>query len=194
MNRKPNFDYDNNVIGAKGEKLFENYAIRKKYKFFDVREDTRFQIFDIDYVIILNDEYDLCRILEENFFTKYEKHKDNWITVEVKTDTRTHDTRNIVYELISHDNPGCLARSNADMIFYYAVNEDATKTYEGWIINTKKWREWIRENAPKLNGKTENKLPIKLHNYNTNNDKCLNFLCNIETLVNEKIAVKTNIY
>ena len=194
MSRTPNFDYDNNVIGACGEKLFESYAIRKKYKYIDVREDQRFQRLDIDYILIRNPEYDLERILEENLFTKYNEHKNNWVSVEVKTDTRTHDTRNIVYEITSHDNPGCMARSNADMIFYFAVNEDATKIYEGWIVNTKNWREWIRENAPKLNGNVIDKQPIRIHNYNTHKDKCLNFLCNIETLVKNKIATKINLY
>ena len=193
MSRKPNFDYDNDVIGSCGEKLFEDYANKKSYNIVDVRTDQRFQIFDIDYIVILNNEYDIERILEENLFTKYDKHKNNWVSIEVKTDTRTHSTRNVVYEILSHDNPGCMARSLADMIFYVAVNEDASEIYEKWAINTKKWREWIRITSPKLNGTVNEPLPIRLNNFNTYKDKCLNFLCNIDRLVSDDVAVKITI-
>ena len=193
MSRLPNFKIDNDVFGKKGESLFESYAKRKKYMILDVTEDKNFQDKDIDFIIILNPEYNAERILAENLFTKYSSHKDNWVTVEVKTDTRTFGTRNLVYEVLSHDNPGCLARSVADFIFYVAVNDDATQIYEAWMVNLKKWRTWIRETSPRLNSEDAKTLPIRIHNFNTYGDACLNFLCNVEELVKQKIAVKINL-
>ena len=193
MSRLPNFKIDNDVFGKKGESLFESYAKRKKYTIINVTEDKNFQDKDIDFIIILNPEYSIERILNENLFTKYSSHKDDWVSVEVKTDTRTNGTRNLVYEVVSHDNPGCLARSVADFIFYAAVNDDATQIYDAWIINLKKWRTWLREISPELNKEDAKNLPVRLHNFNTYGDACLNFLCNVDALVDKRIAVKINL-
>jgi len=193
MSRLPNFKIDNDVFGKKGESLFESYATRKKYTIVNVTEDKNFQDKDIDYIIILNPEYNIERILGENLFTKYSAHKDDWVSVEVKTDTRTNATRNLVYEVLSHDNPGCLARSVADFIFYVAVNDDATQIYSAWMVNLKRWRTWLREVSPELNKEDAKNLPVRLHNFNTYGDACLNFLCNVDVLVDKGIAVKINI-
>ena len=75
MSRLPNFKIDNDVFGKKGESLFESYAKRKKYTIINVTEDKNFQDKDIDFIIILNPEYSIERILNENLFTKYSSHK-----------------------------------------------------------------------------------------------------------------------
>ena len=203
MGRIPNFKTDNDIYGKKGEALFESFSAKHGLYIIDVREGKEFQLRDIDYIIIKNPEYTIERILEEDSFTKYDKHEKDWISVEVKTDTRTHDTRNLVYEIISHDNAGCLARSCADFIFYVAVNHDATKIFETWWVKLKEWRRWIRENSYKLNPqkKKDNgvfeenhgKQYLKLNNFNTYGDGCLNFLCNVDELVNQGIATKINV-
>lgn len=194
MSRLPNFKNDNE-IGKIGEALFKLYAeTHKPYTYIDVSDDQGYQALDIDFVLPFNSEYDEKRILLENNFTKDKENRIlNWVTVEVKTDTRTFETRNFVYEILSHDNPGCLARSLADFVFYVAIEEKTREIKEAWMINLQKWRTWIRETSPGLNTKGAKNLPIRLHNFNTYRDKCLNFLCNVETLVEEKIAVKVNL-
>ena len=193
MNRTPNFKVDNDVFGRTGEELFEKYAQDKNYSYIDVREHPDFQDKDIDYAIIFNEEYDIPKILTESFTKQKASRMKNWTTVEVKTDTRTYGTRNLVYELLSHDNPGCLARSLADFVFYVAINDNATVIHEAWMVNLQKWRTWIRETSPNLNNNDARDLPIRLHNFNTYGDACLNFLCNVDTLVKEGIAVKINL-
>ena len=192
MGRTPNFKIDNDVYGKFGENVFEQWSNNKGFKTLNVTSDKEFQDQDIDFISIVNKEYDKERLLLEDKLSFYseERAKNTAFTTEVKTDTRTFSTRNVVYELLSHDNPGCLARSKADFIFYVAVDEDATVTKEAWFINLSKWRKWLREHSRDVN---HHDSPIKLNNYSTHGDGCMNFLCNIDQMVKDGIATKAEI-
>lgn len=189
--RKPNFNNDNNIYGKFGEDFFESYAAGKRLRFVNVTEYPEFQEKDIDFVVLRNTDKTVESLLFENaFLKKRDSRVQEWYTIEVKTDTRTHGTRNVVYEILSHDNPGCLARSAADYVLYVATDDKATKVLEAWSIKLHEWRTWIREHSSEITGKNDKSAAIRLHNYNTWGDACLNFLCNIDTLVAEGIAKK----
>ncbi len=88
---------------------------------FDVRDCDAFQTDDVDFVIY------------------YGKGKLN--KVEVKTDSKGHQTRNIAYETFTRGRTGCLARSTADWIMYYfeksgEMYKIAMKPLRGYIKNS----------------------------------------------------------
>ena len=90
----------------------------------DVRKDEYFQKKDIDF-LILGTNYSVTKI-------------------EVKTDSKGHTTRNIAFETISRGKQGCLARSEADWVYYYFEI-----TGESFMINMRKLREYIEQMKPK---------------------------------------------
>lgn len=61
-------------------------------------------------------------------------------TIEVKTDTRAHETGNFAYEEFSHNNPGCFARTKADHIIYLIAQSG-----EAYVLNPEKFRKFIAE-------------------------------------------------
>ena len=67
------------------------------------------------------------------------------IKYEVKTDTKAHETDNIVWEHTSSGDVGCLARCEADCIMYYLQGNGAL--YWFW---TKEMRRYIEETKPRL--------------------------------------------
>lgn len=140
-------------LGMLGEELFEKYlsSTGKLYK--DVRNDERFQELDIDYVIFKPEYYTeddrcldvyLCSALESGNPDVYKKRREKiGCSVEVKVDCVTHNrkaypegtishgTGNMVYEVISHNNVGCMARTRTDYLFYVCVdNFDNKDVYE----------------------------------------------------------------
>lgn len=202
MSRTPNFKNDNEIAKI-GENLFVKYAEYHGYmNVKDVREVVEFQDNDIDYVVLTGDftEYDILKMNKNrhNLITNKfepmvtpERAKTIGYSVEVKTDLVTHRTRNVVYELLSHDMPGCMAKSVADYIFYVAIDEATHVIQEAWIIKLKSWREWVRIKDRTIN----NGGPIKTNNFDKHgkNQECFNFLCNVDDMVKDNIAKKVNI-
>ena len=186
MERPSNFQVDNEVYGKFGEKIFAEYAKQKGWNIVDVSNDPYYQLIDVDYVNIKDSS-----ITARDFFHKWifrkplEKRRETGIMFEVKADTRVGGTGNVLYEIIAHDGPGCLAISRADFIFYVQVNDDGTKAEKAWMINLTKWRTWLRENGYLINSKG---FAILLNNFNRTNDKVLNALCKIEKMVQEGFA------
>lgn len=64
---------------------------------------------------------------------------------EVKTDTMAHETGNIVWEETSCGNVGCLARCEADFIFYYLDGNGSL-----YWFKTDDMRRYIEQTHPRL--------------------------------------------
>lgn len=169
----PNFDSDNE-IGKIGEARLKYILSKspKTKKFKDVSDDKRNQRKDIDVWQVTKD--------------------DNVIHYEVKTDRQGLYTRNVSYELTSHDYAGCLARSNAEYIFYVFVNPDnVTEIKEQYLINLLKWRKWLGENCRYINKRKD----IGFLTYSTQKDSdgvpmdCMQFITNIDTMVKDGVAI-----
>ena len=106
------------------------------------------------------------------------------ILYEVKTDSRSEKTRNVVYELISHDSVGCAAISRSNYFYYVFVDkQNLSKIKERWLIDTKKWRRFIRTKF----GRYDEDY-IRANNYDSYGDHVFNILCNIELLNSLKVA------
>ena len=109
------------------------------------------------------------------------------ILYEVKTDSRSEITRNVVYEIISHDSVGCAAASRSNYFYYVFVDEKKlTDIKERWLIDMRKWRRLIRTKF----GTTDAENKLKSHNYDIHGDKVFNLLCNIKYLSDEKVATR----
>ena len=90
--------------GAEGERVVIDVLLHNPNikTFLDVRDDKKFQTFDVDFLIQLQDR------------------QVRW--VEVKTDFYAHISGNIPYEVISsstYNTKGCFEKTKADLIFFY---------------------------------------------------------------------------
>lgn len=121
--------------------------------------------------------------------------------IEVKTDTVTITSRNIVYEVISHDSAGCMAETKADYIFYVCVDDTNIDTIgiinkEIWLIDMYKWRKFLREcffgnmGIPNtIDTKTGRyKASLRGNNFSPDKDKVANVLCDIDYMASIGIA------
>jgi len=203
MDRKPNFKYDDEVYGNFGENDFKNYCIENlNFTYLDVSKDERFQIADIDFLVSPSLDLpcyglDIINVKELIFDRNPENRVPLTYKFEVKTDTRSFETRNIVVEMISHDFSGCMANSKADFVYYVFVDDsgDEIVKKEAWYINLYKLREYLRIHFFG-HGKYENfndiskKYGIITNNYDTYGDKVANLLVNIEKLQENGIAKK----
>jgi hypothetical protein len=199
---------DSNKIGLIGESLFERYisSIGRKYK--DVRDIKNFQYLDIDFVLFNSDVYtedDSCldvfyesEIRSGNPSVYIKRRNEIGMGIEVKVDCVTHNrkrrkdgtfsegTGNMVYEIISHNMPGCLARTYADYILYVCVDDfDETGVYKFvkvYLVETVKLREWMtkKENECYLKPKSIEMIDGQLENIN-------NYLIPVDKLKNDKI-------
>jgi hypothetical protein len=162
---------DSMIDGQIGEQMYIDYLTEKNIKFIDVRDDELCQWLDIDFIIPQgehNKEDILKDIRKAKPIDRTYRQMNVGYTVEVKLDKVTHNryinkngvltegTGNIVYEIISHNMPGCLARSYADFILYICVDtfEETTIFKKAYMINLYKWREAIvntgKDNTQKL--------------------------------------------
>lgn len=86
----------------------------------DVREDKRFQDWDVDLLV---------------------KDSDMQVyMVEVKTDWMTFTTGNVIYEAESNGNTGCLERTRADVIAYFVPQSGNI-----YLLRSDKLRNLVRE-------------------------------------------------
>lgn len=110
--------------------------------YLDLRKNRVAQILDCDYVIFTkckdgDKEYDE-QDAEELLLSK-SKRPSFCKFVEIKTDTRILDTRNIYLEWIAHDVPGCFGISRADKWIYYGVDVFGVPK-KVWSIDFRKMR------------------------------------------------------
>lgn len=188
MKRPSNFKNDIE-IGKIGEDDFKEFlsSSPKCEHFENVTDDPFFQLLDIDYIQFTRLKEDGTQYTSEDAKEALLNHfkdseRDFCLLYEVKTDTRSEKTRNVVYELISHDKTGCAATTRADYFYYVFTDEfNFSKIKERWLIDIKKWRKFIRENAEKGEG-------IRLHNFDRTKDHVLNFLTNIECMKESGVA------
>lgn len=195
--RKPNFEKDNE-FGKIGENLVRRILSEsdKTVALYDVSDDYRFRLLDIDFVQIVKTREDGGEYTVDDVFDNImgkDSDRSFFNLYEVKTDSRSLESRNVVYEIISHDGPGCAALTRANYFFYIFVdgNKDVR---EGWFIDVKKWRKFIRESCDNVVGMKDTKNGgIALNNYNRWGDRVMNILTNIDFLKKEKIASKINV-
>lgn len=147
-----NFHKDVKEIGSIGEnRLKEILNERSIYE--DISDDWRFRIFDIDFIQYTDGVIDRERVLNSYYHGKGAKDT-NAYAYEVKTDTATFKTRNLVYEVMSHDNEGSLSRSKADFVFYVSIDKTGN-IMEEMLLDLKKLREWIRIHGSTTNRDTD---------------------------------------
>ena len=190
MRRPSNFTNDIE-IGKIGETDFEQFlsSSSKCEHFENVTEEPFFQLLDIDYIQFTRLKEDGTQYTSEDVKNAFLNHakdseRDFCRLYEVKTDTRSEKTRNVVYELISHDKTGCASATRADYFYYVFTDEYIFgKIKERWLIDIRKWRKFIRENAEGGEG-------VRLHNFDRTKDHVLNFLTNIERLKEAGVAKK----
>ena len=201
---------ESNKIGLIGENLFERYISFKGHKYKDVRDIKKFQYLDMDFVLFNPDVYtedDSCLdlfhesdIRSGNPSVYRRRRKEIGMGVEVKVDCVTHNrkrrkdgtisdgTGNMVYEIISHNMPGCLARTYADYILYVCVDDfDEAGVYKFvkvYLVETVKLRCWItkKENERYLKPKSIEMIDGQLENIN-------NYLILVEKLVKDEVFI-----
>ena len=91
----------------------------------DCSNDKYFQQKDIDVLALVNDGH----------IAKYE----------VKTDRKAHETGNIVFEIKTNENIGCLAKTEADFVMYYIEGNDRV-----YCFNAEQMRRYLRQNRFRL--------------------------------------------
>ena len=199
---------DSMIDGKIGEQMYIDYLTDKNIKFIDVRDDELCQWLDIDFIIPHgehNKEDILKDIRKAKPIDRTYRQMNVGYTVEVKLDKVTHNryinkngdltegTGNIVYELISHNMPGCLARSYADFVLYVCVDtfEEYTQLKKAYMINLYKWREAMvntgKDNVQKLSLK-----PLKYVKENNINveENILNILHPVDNLFKLEGVIK----
>lgn len=140
--RPPSFGSDVLSYGKVGERFFVNFHgpqfIQNGYKIYDVSNVPFWQKIDVDFVITkseneISNDWD-C--VNNPAFTK----------IEVKVDTRAHDTGNLPYEVISHGNFGWSINTHADKVFMVLCNDGFQDgklyAYEEYLIDMKKWKDF----------------------------------------------------
>lgn len=166
--------FDNDAkIGKIGEDSLRDKLYVQKLKgniqyYIDNTMDPKSQRDDIDFTVL--------------------KLDGNTIKYECKTDCYGISTRNVSYEITSHDFAGCLGRSNSDYIYYVFVNEN-NEIAESYLIDLQKWREWIGNNSPDIKPFARNSGE-KLQLFYSKDIGVLQFLCNIDKMVEDKVAKK----
>ena len=105
-------------FGKLGEKKVEALLknSRNVAEVIDLRDDKEAQKKDVDYRVFYKDGRECL--------------------VEVKTDKWAHRTGNIPFEMYSHNNPGCFARTESDFIFFVVA-----MTGMIYVIDSRKFKE-----------------------------------------------------
>lgn len=195
-----NFEISNKE-GAIGEQLYIDYLNNQNKNFYDVRDDVNCQELDIDFIIPVKFNVSLNEILSKirsgNPNKRQERQKNIGYGVEVKVDKVTHNrykkrngeisngTGNLVYEVISHNMPGCLARSYADFILYVCIDtfDEYTILKKAYMINLHRWRDSM-VNSDKNNQNIKLKpLKFVLENGKQVEENILNILHPVKDLL-----------
>lgn len=118
----------------------------------DVRKDKRFQENDIDFLV--------------------EDYKRQWTPIEVKTDFKSQDTGNIIYEVSTSGNLGCFEKTKAKYIAYYIPAAQVVH-----MIDMVKMRTYLQKARPEERNMGDN---------------ATGFLLPIEDLKREKVIYQTH--
>lgn len=139
--------------GAMGEHVVWNLFMKMDNvrNVIDVRDDKFFQEADVDFLV--------------------EKTNRQFTWIEVKTDFKAHETGNIVYELSSSGNMGCLEKSKAKYVVFYLPHSETA-----YLVDLKALRAYIYSEHPKI---------VK----GGDNAECI--LIKINDLLNRKIIVQS---
>lgn len=141
--RKPDFKNDIVTYGDWGENLFvTSYAgdfEKKGYTVFNVTKDPEYQSIDIDFVVSKDGDK------EAPTFSEIMENPTRYETIEVKVDTRTIDTGNVPYEVISHAQPGWSLVTKCNKVFFIIAREngDVLTPISGLWIDMLKWEKYI---------------------------------------------------
>lgn len=113
---------ESNKVGKIGEnKTKQLFNDKTKYQLLDVSDLDEFREKDIDFIL---------------FLPNHQYYK-----LEVKTDTKSLTTNNIIYEISSGTNKGCFDKTQADYILYY-LTSPAMEIIKCLVINVKRLRAY----------------------------------------------------
>lgn len=140
--RTPEFNSDVYTYGKIGERFFTStFGPRLKEtgkKITDVSDRKFWQKLDVD-LIISDGESIIMDNIETAMNSSFKK-------IEVKVDTRAHDTGNLPFEVISHGGFGWSINTIADDVFIICCRDgianDRIYAYEAYLIDMKKWKEF----------------------------------------------------
>ena len=183
---KTNFKKDVEIYGPIGENTLKEHLTRKGKIFIDTSNEEGFRIFDVDVIQLNDEEIDIADCLNCLRHGSSLSNVDA-IGYEVKTDTVGIKSRNLVFEMFSNSNPGCLARSAADYLYYVFIDEN-NNVVEEFLIKMKTLRYWLMEHFWEIN--QVNYLKSKSMRRGQDNTGIL--LVNVDKLVEDKICVKLN--
>ena len=190
-----------NSDGQVGEQLYIDYLTNNNINFIDVRQDKHCQLLDIDFIIPKGtyDKNDILKYVTKAYpDDRAKRQMEIGYTVEVKLDKVTHNrtiknngeisngTGNLVYELISHNMPGCMARSYSDFVLYICVDtfDEFARLKKAYMINLYKWRQTIIDSG-KNNTQNLQLKPLKFIKENDEyvEENVLNILHPVEKLM-----------
>ena len=147
--RRPDFKGDIVTYGDWGENLFiTSYAgefEKKGYTVFNVSKDPEYQSIDIDFVVSKDGEKEVPT------FSKIMENPAHYEAIEVKVDTRTIETGNLPYEVISHAQPGWSLVTECNKVFFIIAKEDGDvlTPISGLWIDMLRWDEFIYDKSTK---------------------------------------------
>lgn len=191
------FKYDDEVVGKVGEDHFKDWFCKTRGLYcIDVSKELIWQIADIDF-LTSEEELDYTKDIEPNLrniimhskgiFKNY--HKVDVTKYEVKTDTVSLNSRNVIYEVISHNHAGCLGECKADYVYYVFV-DNTLEVKEVWLIDLVKWREYCNEYFFKDKGYHSREKKIWTNYYKPKQEEpgTGNILFNIEMLAADGVV------
>jgi hypothetical protein len=159
--RDPDYFGDIEKYGKFGEDLFLD-MYEDKLEIDDVRDNISYQRRDVDFIV------------------KKKGIEGRWYCIEVKVDTRTLDTGNLAYEVISHDANGWSVITQADFVFMVlAEDTEKLKPVKSLLIDMNKWKEYC-----------SNRLTPKRLNV-IQSEGIVDLLCKITDLKKYGVIVKT---
>ena len=184
LREKTDFNTDVYAYGPIGEKALIDRIIKSGKTVFDVSDIPAYRQYDIDLIQtsreeVQKGEYLIC--LQNDIPLE----KLGAISYEVKTDTYGIKSRNIVWEMISNSNPGCLARSAADYLYYVFLDKE-NNIAEEYLMKMTTVRRWLMAHFAEIN----NSEYLKSKSMRRGADNTGILLINIDHLVENKIAVK----
>lgn len=176
---KTNFQNDLVEYGLIGEQKLCQLLTEKGKQFIDVSNLKEFREYDIDIIQIQRNNLtnqDFLDILKSGESLK----NVDAISYEVKTDTVGLKSRNIIWEVFSNSNIGCMIKTKADYLYYVFI-DDNKNVVEEYLINLKKLRWWLMSNFHNINQCNY----LKSKSMRRGEDNTGIFLINIDYLLQE---------
>lgn len=176
---KTNFQNDLVEYGLIGEQKLCQLLTEKGKQFIDVSNLKEFREYDIDIIQIQRNNLtnqDFLNILKSGESLK----NVDAISYEVKTDTVGLKSRNIIWEVFSNSNIGCMIKTKADYLYYVFI-DDNKNVVEEYLINLKKLRWWLMSNFHNINQCNY----LKSKSMRRGEDNTGIFLINIDYLLQE---------